>query len=148
MTEATVRMLWHADRREWDQLRDVLAEEVTLDYTSLNGGEPATLTAEQVIEAWSGLLGSLDATQHLVGNHLVSLDGDDARCTASFQATHLFANPFGDPVWTLGGHYEFRLSRSATGWRITSVTMIADWATGNQHVMTLVVERAAAGQQP
>jgi len=38
--EATVRVLWHTDRREWDRLSDVLAEEVTLDYTSLNGGVP------------------------------------------------------------------------------------------------------------
>jgi hypothetical protein len=135
--EATVRMLWHADRREWDRLRSVLAEEVTLDYTSLNGGEAATLSCDQVISAWAGMLGNLDATQHLVSNHLVSIDGDTASCTAAFQATHLLANPHGGPIWTLGGHYEFGLARTAEGWQITSVQMIADWATGNQQIMTL-----------
>lgn len=148
VTDATVRMLWHADRREWDRLRDVFADYVTLDYTSLNGGDPATITGEQVVEAWSGLLGSLDATQHLAGNHLVRVDGDTATCTASFQATHLLANPYGDPIWTLGGHYHFDLTRTEDGWRITSVTMTADWATGNQQIMNLATQRAAARQQP
>jgi ketosteroid isomerase-like protein len=95
------------------------------------------LGREDVISAWAGLLGNLDATQHLVANHLVHVDGDTAFCTASFQATHLLANPHGGPIWTLGGHYEFGLARTAEGWRITSVKMIADWATGNQQIMTL-----------
>lgn len=147
VTDATVRMLWHADRREWDRVRDVLADQVTLDYTSLNGGEPVTITSGQVIEAWSGLLGSFDATQHLASNHLVSIHDDTATCTASFQATHLLANSYGDPVWTLGGHYHFDLTRTGNGWRITSVTMTADWATGNQQIMNLAAQRAAAGPQ-
>jgi hypothetical protein len=44
---------------------------------------------------------------------------------------------WGDPTWTLGGHYRFDLTRTPGGWRIAAVTMTADWATGNQHIMTL-----------
>lgn len=79
---------------------------------------------------------------HLVANHLVSIDGDEATCTAAFQATHLLANPHGGPLWTLGGHYDLRLARSGEGWRITSVCMIADWATGNQQIMALASQRS------
>ena len=133
--EATMRMAWHADRREWDQL------EVLLDYSSLNGGEPATLPRAQIIGSWASVLGALDATQHLVSNHLVAIDGDTAVCTAAFQATHVRCNPHGGPVWTLGGHYRFELARTAAGgWRITGVEMIADWASGNQRIMTLAAE--------
>jgi hypothetical protein len=137
--DTTVRMAWHADRREWDGLNDVLAPRVRLDYTSLSGGEAATVERGDIIVSWRNALGGLTATQHLVGNHLVTIDGDRATCTAAFQATHVLANPHGDPTWTLGGHYRFELTRTSAGWRITDLTMTADWATGNQQIMTLAV---------
>ncbi|GAA3201236.1 nuclear transport factor 2 family protein [Nonomuraea roseoviolacea] len=60
--ETCTRMAWHADQREWDRLAGIFADSVTLDYTSLNGGEPAVLTPAQIVGAWSGLLGAFDTT--------------------------------------------------------------------------------------
>ncbi|MFI6742322.1 nuclear transport factor 2 family protein [Nonomuraea sp. NPDC050451] len=135
--ETCTRMAWHADQREWDRLGEVFADSVTLDYTSLNGGEPVVLTPAQIVEAWSGLLGAFDATQHLITNHLVTVDGDTALCTASFQATHRLTDPFGSPLWTLGGTYRFDLVRSDGAWKIAAVVMSATWADGNRNLMSL-----------
>ncbi|TYC08140.1 nuclear transport factor 2 family protein [Actinomadura syzygii] len=140
--EACTRMAWHADQREWDRLAEVFADSVTLDYTSLNGGEPAVLTPEQIVEAWSGLLGAFDATQHLITNHLVTVDGDTAVCTAAFQATHRLTDPFGSSLWTLGGNYRFVLVRTGGAWKIAAVVMTATWGDGNRNLMSL-----AAGQR-
>lgn len=140
--ETCTRMGWHADQREWERLAEIFADKVVLDYTSLNGGEPAELTPDQITGAWSGLLGSFDATQHLITNHLVTVEGDTAVCTASFQATHRLANPHGSPLWTLGGTYRFDLVRTGDGWKISGVVMNATWADGNKDLMAL----AAAGQ--
>lgn len=128
-------MAWHADQREWDQLADVFADEVTLDYTSLNGGEPVTLTPDQIVAAWQRVLGGFEATQHLLGNHLVTIHGDAAVCTASFQATHRGSGAYGAPLWTLGGTYRFDLVRSGGGWRISGVVMTATWGDGNRGLM-------------
>jgi 3-phenylpropionate/cinnamic acid dioxygenase small subunit len=130
--DACTRMAWFADQRDWDRLADVFADEVTLDYTSLNGGEPATLTPAQIVDAWREALGAYDATQHIIGNHLVTVDGDAAACTASFQATHYKKVDFGSPLWRLGGTYRFTLVRGGNGWRITSVVMTATWGEGNR----------------
>ncbi|MEU2120919.1 nuclear transport factor 2 family protein [Nocardia niwae] len=130
--ETCTRMAWYADLREWDKLADVFADTVTLDYTSLNGGDPAVLTPAQIAAAWQEALGGFAATQHLLGNHLVSIEGDRAVCTASFQATHRRSAPFGASLWTLGGSYRFDLVRSADGWRITAVVMTALWGDGNR----------------
>ncbi|MEV4060437.1 nuclear transport factor 2 family protein [Nonomuraea dietziae] len=135
--DTCTRMAWHADQREWQSLASVFAEKVTLDYTSLNGGEAVTLTPDQIVGAWSQLLGAFDATQHLLGNHLVSFGEGSAVCTASFQATHRLANPFGSPLWTLGGTYRFDLVRTQDGWRISGVVMTATWAEGNRDLMNL-----------
>lgn len=137
IVEVCTRMAWHADRREWHLLKAVFADEVVLDYTSLNGGEPATLTPEQIAAAWSRVLGGFDATQHLVTNHLVTLDGDIAVCTAAFQATHRLASTFGSSLWTLGGTYRFDLVRGGDSWKISGVVMTATWADGNKELMTL-----------
>jgi len=137
--DTTTRMGWHADQREWDRLIDVFTDTVEVDYTSLNGGDPATIAAEVLIAGWKAGLGGLDATQHHISNHLVADTGDGTvEVTAQFIATHRFANPHGDPLWTLGGHYLFRLARVDGKWRIAAVTMTATWATGNQNIMTLV----------
>jgi len=63
--------------------------------------------------------------QDWVGNHLVTASGDAATVTASFIATHQYA----DKTWTLGGDYEFRLLDDAE-WRITAMTMTPVWHTG------------------
>ncbi|WP_196439900.1 nuclear transport factor 2 family protein [Planomonospora sp. ID67723] len=138
--DVCTRLVWHTDRREWDLLASVFAEKVMLDYTSLDGGEPVTLTPGQIVGAWSQVLGAFDATQHLLGNHLVTTDGDTAVCTASFQATHRLADPYGSPLWTLGGTYRFDLVRTAAGWKIAGVVMTWTWADGNRNLMA-----AAAG---
>jgi hypothetical protein len=135
IVDVTTRMLWYTDRRDWTALAGVFADPVTLDYTSLSGGEPATLHPPEIVAAWRATLGRLDATQHLMANHLVTVDGDRATATAQFQAVHVLANPHGDPTWTLGGHYLFGLVATPTGWRIDAVTMTATWATGNQQIM-------------
>ncbi|NUS74108.1 MAG: nuclear transport factor 2 family protein [Corynebacteriales bacterium] len=136
IAEVCVRMAWHADQREWDKLTRVFADKVELDYTSLNGGEPVTLTPDQIATGWSSVLGTFDATQHLTGNHLVTLDGDQAVCTASFQATHRLHSTVGSGLWTLGGTYHFDLIRTDAGWRISRVVMKATWGDGNQELLT------------
>jgi hypothetical protein len=136
VTDVCTRMCWHTDKREWDQLRSaVFTEKVLVDYTSLNGGTAAELTAGELIAAWRSLLGGLESTQHLLTNHLVRVEGDTAVATADFQATHLLPNALGGPLWTLGGHYRFALRRTPAGWRINGLTMTAAWASGNRQIM-------------
>jgi len=135
--ETVNRFGWHADQREWDELASIFAESVTLDYTSLNGGEPATLSPKEIVGGWSQLLGAFDATQHLIANHIVKVDGDAAVCTASFQATHRLANPHGAPLWTLGGTYRFDLVNDGGAWKISGVVMTATWADGNKDLLSL-----------
>jgi hypothetical protein len=142
VVEVCTRMAWHADQREWEALKSVFADVVRLDYTSLNGGEPAVLSPEQIADAWSQVLGGFDATQHLLANHLVTLADDTAECTASFQATHRLADPFGAPLWTLGGTYRFDLVRVGGEWKIGGVLMKAVWADGNKELMTLAARVA------
>lgn len=130
-----------ADRREWDRLKGIFAEELVVDYSSLVGGEPTELNRDDLIESWREGLGGYEATQHLIANHLVDIDGDTAVCTATFQATHFLPTEYGSSRWTLGGDYEWNLTRANDRWEISEVIMTAKWADGNQQLQQLAAER-------
>jgi hypothetical protein len=142
--ETCTKMAVYADQRRWEELTGIFARQVHVDYTSLNGGDPEQVPAADLVAGWQSVLGALDATQHLVANHLVIIDGDQATVTASFQATHLLDNPYGDRLWALGGDYRFTLARQQGNWRITAITMTATWAAGNQQIMTLAAAKSRA----
>lgn len=142
--EAATRLFWFIDIRDWDAFPGVFADEVTLDYSSVWGGEPARVTPGQIRADWEKLIGAFDATQHLLGNHLVTIDGDRAELTAVFQAVHILANPLGSPRWTLGGTYRIGLRLADCEWKVDSMVMIAQWADGNKDIMNLV----SGGQRP
>ncbi len=88
IAEVTSRMGVLADARDWQGLRTLYTDTVAVDYTSLAGGEPATLSGDEMVAAWRIALEGLDASQHLIANHQVDVDGDEAtaspistRCT-------------------------------------------------------------------
>ena len=88
-----------ADRRDWEGLVGCFTEMVDRDYSSLTGSGPDRLAARKlVVEEWAPVLGSLDATQHLIGLPVVSLNGDSATATAHFQAEVLSQRASEDSV--------------------------------------------------
>ena len=82
-------------------------------------------------------LGGLDTTHHLITCQVISLDGDHATSAANMQGTHVLANPSGGSVWTVAGRHDYQLKRTADGWRIAGLTFTLQWASGNEHILTL-----------
>src|SRR6185437_13846197 len=58
------RLFIAPDNRAWDTIQNIFAEKVLLDYSSMGGGEPASLSAGQIVDAWKQLLPGFDATHH------------------------------------------------------------------------------------
>jgi hypothetical protein len=128
------------DQCAWGQMSDLFTDKVVLDYSSLTGGQPATVSREEMIEAWRRNREGLTATQHMISNQLVTVNGEAATAAAMFQATQYLPNPYGGPLWRLGGEYRYRLLRAADAWRISELTMIIHWADGNRHIRDLARE--------
>jgi hypothetical protein len=137
IVETCSKMTYLIDAREWSRLSEVLAEEVTIDYTDIFGGTVATTPRESYIENAARLLGNLDATQHHVAGHLVTGGDGRARCVSQVIATHLKATGTGDPLWTVGAQYEMTLSRYDGAWRIDAVRAVQRWCSGNREVLRL-----------
>lgn len=122
------------DARDWTGLPELFCDAIDVDYTSLNGGEPQRLAPAELIEGWKRNLEALRATQHLIANHVVTLDGDEARVTTNVTATHISpAEP--NEHWVVGGRYDMVARRTSAGWRIAALTLTVRWMTGSQKIM-------------
>jgi len=142
--ELTSKLLLSVDAREWAAAEELFTDRVDVDYTSLNGGQPQTVSPAALIGGWRQTLDHLEATQHLQGNHVIAFDRDEASCATNVQATHVLPNATGGPIWTVGGRYDFRLTRTPSGWRIAAMTLTVKWATGNQRIMELAASKGSA----
>jgi hypothetical protein len=134
----------YADQREWAKLRGLYADEVAIDYTSFVGGEPSRVRADDLMAGWKTGLKRYTGTQHLLGNHRVTVEGDHATCLVYVQATHWLAQPdTDDATWTAHGYYDYRLERSENRWKITHHTFTATIVYGNRHLLEMqgVAER-------
>ena len=130
-----------ADRHDWRRVKSAFADQVTVDYTSLWGGEPATQPSAELVNGWAAFLPGFDSTHHMVTNHTISSLTDGAAIAeADFTATHRID----DKLWTLGGRYTYELEKSGDRWLVTSLTMTALWETGDRGLVGLAGERATA----
>lgn len=119
-----------SDRRNWAAVRDCFTEKVEFDYTSLNGGKPATIAAATQVQQRADFFAStFKNTQHLIGSHAVTLNGNTAQAIAHFQAHHTYLDT-SKTAWLLAGTYDYQLIRLANGWKVQKMKMTALWETG------------------
>jgi SnoaL-like domain len=145
--DALLTLFFATDRRDWDTVRALLADRVTLDYTSLNGGAPATLRGDDVVTAWKALLPGFDATHHHITVITSSARPDGSvDIVANGTATHRLATTSGEPLWTIAGYYNANLTPDAGRWTITALTFTATWGSGNQHLVAAAQQRAAESE--
>jgi hypothetical protein len=130
-------MLHAIDTRDWDAVRAAFADTVTTDYTSLFGGEVETQPADDLVDGWARFVPGFDATQHLAGPVVAEHDGATAHAHCAITATHCL----GEARWIVGGHYALQLTTSATGWRITHLTLETAFQDGDRSLPQQAAER-------
>lgn len=128
------------DLQDWDRLERCFADRLTVDYTSLWGGEPQEMGRGELLEQWKGLLPGFDATQHELGPISVYVEGDEARADAPVSGTHLLDGS----AWMVEGRYHCRLLREADDdWRNVSLTYLNESESGDRALTTNAKARAS-----
>ena len=130
IVELAVAYTWALDSKRFDELRSVFAADATADLHGVHCDG-----VEAIVARIERPLSRLDATQHLVGNHQVVVDGDTATHRCHLQSQHVKRGTEGGDNFVIGGTYEDRLMRTTDGWRITHRTMTATWTDGNPAVV-------------
>lgn len=131
------------DTCDFKLLRSIFTDEISMDFEDYSGQPKATMKADDWVAGCAVLFTGLDATQHVMSNPMVEVDGDRARCRMYMKAEHFYANSMGNVDFALGGYYTDELVRSNGRWLIEAVTLKIFWNRGNRHIMTLASELGA-----
>ncbi len=132
------------DTKDWALLETVFVEDMEADFTSF-AGRDVVRGRDNWLSAIRLTISGLEATQHLTGNHTITLDGDSAALRADLQAVHILANPRGDGEYTVGGWYDIDCVRTADGWRVKRYKLTVRWSRGNRDILRIAAKAAAAG---
>jgi 3-phenylpropionate/cinnamic acid dioxygenase small subunit len=116
------------DTRDWGKLRSCFVPDVVASYDSI-GNQQGYEAVERLCRT---ALEPLAATQHIVSNVEVSIDGDRAVARCNLQSTHVRSAPAGDD-FVVAGVYTDELVRTADGWRISRRSLRRVWTTGRLH---------------
>ncbi len=121
-------------------MRDCLTDEIDFDYSALFGTIVPS-SADELVEDVRKNHAGFRAIQHLTANHVVTVDGDKATCTANFTAQHFLPNDRGGNLWAVGGRYDYQLVRIQKGWKIYRCTIHVSWTDGNRQLFDLAREQ-------
>lgn len=138
-TQTVVSFFRAVDTRDWDTVEAILADRVTLDYTSLFDGEPEAVSNEEVVTRWRALLPGFDGTQHFLGTLVATSPG-------TLEANVRGYHRLGGETWMVAGWYVLTTANGEDGsHRITGITLLVTYETGDRSLVELAHQRAAAG---
>lgn len=126
----TVRYCWALDERDWDSLSEVFSSDAYAKY-----GVTEHKGIDSIIEKCQKALLPLDFSHHMVTNHVVELEGDEATCKCYFQAQHVRNSTPGGVNFIIAGKYEDELTRINGEWKISSRVLTKIWTEGNEKVV-------------
>lgn len=129
IVDLTIAYCYALDQRDFDALGSVFTPDAKADYVSIfcNG-------LDEITEKVRSSVTPLDATTHMVSNHVVRLAGDAATCTCYLLSQHLKAGTPGGDLYTIAGRYDDELVRTPDGWRIAVRRLARIWSDGNREV--------------
>jgi len=128
------------DAKDWEACRSFFADEVEVDFTSLAGGEPARISADDLIGAWKTNLYAEKKTYHQRGNHRIEIAGDSATVFSKAYAFNLLESSEVNGLWEVWGNYTHALKRTATGWKCTAMRLDVIHQRGDERVRTFIPE--------
>lgn len=114
------------DQRDWDTLRAAF----TADARAYGRAG-----VENIVAVVAEHLGGCGPTQHLLGNHRVELDGEQARSLTYARVYHQGAGATRDRFFECMGEYDDRWVRADHGWLLTSRVFDMRIALGDSAVL-------------
>lgn len=131
------------DERDWDAFAALFSDPVETDFSGIDPAfAPVTLARAEHVAGTRAVLDQFDATQHMITNVQVTLDGERARCRAVMRAEHWLTGLRGAPRYTMFGVYENAFVRTASGWRIARLALRLVREEGNVDAWNEALRRA------
>jgi hypothetical protein len=131
LKEVVNRLFISTDNRDWDEVSSLFASEVLFDMTSMVGGDPATLTPQEIVTSWEKGLKPLKAIHHQAGNYIVSINQNEAEVFCYGIASHYLPNKTNQNTRVFVGSYDFHLIKNGEEWQIDIFKFNLKYIDGN-----------------
>lgn len=126
------------DAKDWPTCRAYFTDQIYVDFTSLAGGSPGPMPADDLVGAWRTNLYADKPSHHMRTNHRVTVDGDRAEVFSKGYALNILRRETGSDLWEVWGDYTHTLERTPQGWRCSGMTFTVVHARGNELVRTFL----------
>ncbi len=123
ITDVSTRYAAGVDMRDKELYRSCFVDEIKIDFSSMGMGEAMMMNADVWVDQAFTMISNYQSTQHIITNHDININGDEAASIAYVQAQHFNA----DNYFTLGGYYTNKLVRTPDGWRISELKLTSMW---------------------
>ncbi|TVT61332.1 nuclear transport factor 2 family protein [Amycolatopsis rhizosphaerae] len=123
IVDVVARYCRSIDRRDFALLRTCYHPDATEHHTGFSG------SVDEYVDWLRLALSRYAGTHHMLGQQLVDIDGDVARCESYGTATH-WVGSNSDPKWdyTTGFRYVDRMERRDGHWRIAERIAVRDFS--------------------
>jgi len=129
------------DAKDWAKARTFFSDRVNTDFTSLAGGKPAQITADELVGGWRTNLYADKKSFHLRGNHRIQINGKRAEAFSKAYAFNLLEKGKVTGLWEIWGNYTHTLERTKDGWKVSGMTLNVIHKRGDDNVRTFVPEK-------
>ncbi|MBV1849240.1 nuclear transport factor 2 family protein [Catellatospora tritici] len=124
------------DAKDWTAARALFADDVDVDFSSLGGGPPARVTADQLVAGWVAGLHARKRSWHLISHYRVQITSDIATVGVKGYALNRLDEELGGGIWEVWGTYALTLRRADDRWLVTRFCFDAQITRGDDAVRT------------
>lgn len=133
--DRVVSLFVATDEQDWSTVKACFADSVAIDLTSVVGGEPLTLTPQQIVEMWSAGFEPGDRLHHQLGNVRTEIQGAVAKVRCYAIALHHRPTVSSRAnVRRFVGTYEIGLQYGVTGWQVNDYRFLLKFVDGDAAV--------------
>jgi hypothetical protein len=132
ITDHVLRYATGIDRHDWTLYRSIFTDQLTVDFSSWSGEPAASMNADAWVAGVRATLEPFDATQHVLTNFVIEVDGIEASCTCYMAAHHHLVTGDLREMHSIGGYYVHHLRRTAAGWLIHQLQLNVTWEIGDR----------------
>ena len=132
--EVINRLFIGTDNRDWSQVKNCFSSEVLFDMSSIGGGDPVTLTSQQIVDSWEKGLKPIKSIHHQAGNYMVNINEGQADAFCYGIASHYLPNNTNQNTRIFVGSYNFHLTKEGQSWRIDQFKFNLKYIDGNPNL--------------
>lgn len=131
------------DAKDWQTCRAYFLNQIDVDFTSLTGGEPGRMQADDLVfSGWARNLYEDKPSHHMHASHQITVEGDRAVCHSKGLAWNKLNRAVGTDLWEVWGNYTHQLVRTSQGWKCSGITFVATHGRGNEKVREYMPEES------